>query len=442
MEIIISFFLMIALLMFGVPVAIAFFGVSFFLILKCGYDPSFLMPFAYNKINNLLMLAMPLFILAGGIVEKGRIGEHLVNFVELVFGRIKGGTAIVAIISCAAFGAISGSSNATMTVIGSIVWPKMRKQGYSEGFATALLANCSQLGCFIPPSSIMIIYAWIANQSVLACFLASCGVGIMLMAIMSVFSYFWCKNSKFEPNISMPMTFSKGQFWPYAKRTTWKAIPALLFPVMILGGIYGGVMTPSEAAAVSVLYAVPVALFIYKGMKFKEIWSVLAEATTTVGVIMLMVYCVQMVSRIYIVEDLPGIMVDFLSSISDNRLVILLMINLMLTLLCMLMDDVSAMMLTVPIFLPIVTACDISGVHFAAIMAVNVCLGVLTPPCAPCLYLAGRLNNCELGPMLKPTMIMIAFIWFPSLLIVTFLPEIALFLPHLILDIPIYSLLF
>ncbi|MEG1998309.1 MAG: TRAP transporter large permease, partial [Clostridiales bacterium] len=315
------------------------------------------------KMSNMVLLAMPLFIMAGGVIEKGGLGKRLVDFIELFFGRIKGGLGIVAVVSCAVFGAISGSSNATQSVIGAIMWPRLDAAGYSKGFSAALLASAALLGSFIPPSGIMIIYAWISGCSVLACFLAVFAPGLILTLLFSIFTYIWCQKN--EPNIHMMPSLPRKELPKHFLNTTTHAIPALLFPVIILGGIYGGFVTPTEAAALSVLYAVPVGLWIYRGINGRGLYKVLVQTATTTGVIVVMLYCVMMLSRIYITEDLPGMIAKALTGVSQNKYLILLLINIILIIIGMLMDDISAMMLSVPILLPVVELLGISPIHFA-----------------------------------------------------------------------------
>ncbi len=207
----------------------------------------------------------------------------------------------------------------------------------------------------------------------------------------------------------------------------------MLFPVIILGGIYGGFVTPTEAAAVSVIYAIPVGLFIYKGVNMKGLYQVFVETATTTGVIVVMLYCVMMLSRIYVIEDLPNMILQALTAVSQNKYIILLMINVILIVIGMLMDDISAMMLSVPILLPVVEMLGINSVHFAAIVGVNLGLGCITPPCAPLLFLASRLSDTPLVALLKPTLLLILFIWLPMLVLVTFVPDVAMFFPRLLM---------
>ena len=266
--IVVSFLVLIALLFAGIPVPFVFFGTAIFLVITGGYSPSFLFPYAYSQVASMTCMTLPLFVIAGGIIEIGGIGENLIAFVDLFVGRIKGGLGFVMIITCAVFGAISGSSYACETVVGSIMLPRMKAAGYDEAVSASLLASACMLGSYIPPSGMMLIHAWATNQSVLACFLCTIVPGIMIAILFGVWIYIKCKKN---PNIVLPEKKPLPVAARHAAKAAWKAIPALFFPIIILGGIYSGVMTPTEAAAVSILYAIPVALFIYRKAELNDI---------------------------------------------------------------------------------------------------------------------------------------------------------------------------
>ena len=421
--------LLLVLLFFGVPVPFSFFGVSILLVYLGGYDTSFLLPYGYTKVSSYVLLAIPLFIMAGGIIERSNMGEKLVNFVELFVGKVKGSLGVVAVVSCAIFGAISGSAAATQSVIGSIMWPRMEAAGYSKGKSAALIASSCLLGGMIPPSGLMIIYAWTAQVSVLQCFLATLIPGIIMAVMFSVAFVIMLRN---DEGVQVLEAGSRKEYFQIAKKRTWDAIPALLFPVIILGGIYGGYMTATEAAAVSVVYAVLVGFLIYRQLKLRSLGSVLVETATTTGVIMIMLFMVMMLSRLLIMEDVPGMFLDLVTSISTNKYVILIMVNIFMIIIGMLMDDVSSVLLCTPLLMPIMQSIGISPIQFASIICVNISLGCVTPPCAPLLYLASRLSNTPVSAMLKPTLQLIIFVWLPALLMVTFIPELSLILPGFI----------
>ena len=212
---------------------------------------------------------------------------------------------------------------------------------------------------------------------------------------------------------------------------TGVAIPALLFPIIILGGIYGGIMTPTEAAAVSVIYAIPVGIYIYKGMKWRDLRSIFIETGTTTGTIMVMLFVIMIVSRYFVMAGVPDMMKEALLNVSDNKYIILLMCNIFMIIIGMLMDDVSGMLLCTPLLLPVVTAVGVHPIHFAAIIGVNLGMGNITPPTAPLLYIGCRLTGAPLNKVMKPTLIMLFGAWLPTLLLTTYVPQISLFLPSL-----------
>jgi tripartite ATP-independent transporter DctM subunit len=430
MSILIGFLALLVTLFMGIPIPFAFFASAFVLMAAHGYDPGFLISFGFSKMKAPVLLTIPLFIMAGAIMDKGRIGDKMVDVADVFLGRIRGGLGVVLIAACAVFGSVTGSCSATVSCIGSILMPRLKRAGYPLGHSAAFLANAGVLGLLIPPSIIMILYAWQANVSVLACFMASVLPGIFLAILMAILNVFLLRNNK---SIQLEESYDFGTTMKLFGRRSTKASPALMMPVIILGGIYGGFMTPTESAAVAVVYAIPLAVFFYKGIKLKELWPTLIDSAITSGVIMVMLFAVMILSRIYIMEDLHTQILELLRSISENKYVILLLINLALIGFGMLMDDVSSCLLATPIFLPIVKELGIDPVHFAAIIGVNLGLGNVTPPTAPMIYLAGRMSNATFNQMLKPTLLIIAFCWVPTLIITTYVPSVPLFLVNLLL---------
>ena len=202
-------------------------------------------------------------------------------------------------------------------------------------------------------------------------------------------------------------------------------------PAFILGGIYGGVMTPTEAAGVAVIYAIPVGFFIYKGLNRGNFWESLRESSITIGVVMVMVFMVLIVSRFLIFEDIPGLAKGLVFSISENPIIILLMVNVVMILIGMVMDDISGLLLSAPLLLPVVTSVGMDPIHFAAVLGVNLGMANITPPTAPLLYLGSRVTGTPVNQMMKPVLIMIFFAWLPTLLLTTFVPSVALWLPGL-----------
>ncbi len=429
MTIVIAIIVLIVVLLLGVPIPFAFFASSLSLVWLGGYDYTFLLPYGYGQVSSLILIAIPLFILAGELMDKSGIGESLIDFVSLFIGRVKGGLGAVMVVSCGLFGAISGSGFATLSAIGSIMLPRMYAAGYPRGVSAALISSAALLGLLIPPSLNQILYAFVGGQSVLACFLATVGPGIILIILLSTVNFWLLRKNK---DIKLADRIPSGERVKVVTRRTARAIPAMIAPVIILGGIYGGFMTPTEAAAVSVVYTIPVGIWFYKGLNKDSFISGLIKAGTTAGVVMLMLLSVMMLSRLYVMENLPRMILDLMTSISDSPAVLTLMLNLFLLIIGMLMDDTSAILLTTPILLPVAMGVGIHPVHFSAIVGVNIGLGGVTPPTAPFLYLGSRVGNAPVGEMLGPTMYFIAFAWLPTLAITTYVPEVALWLPRLL----------
>ena len=424
----IAVLVLIIVLLLGVPIPFAFFASSLVIVIGGGYDYTFLLPYGFSKVSSLILVAIPLFILAGNLMERSGIGEGLINWVEMFVGRVKGGLGAVMVISCALFGAISGSGFATLSCIGTIMLPRMAAAGYPRGVSAALISSASLLGLLIPPSLNMIVYAFIGGQSVLACFLATIVPGIILITLLSG-TTFWLlrKNQDIKLRDPMPPAVYVKTL---GKRTT-RAIPAMVAPIIILGGIYGGFLTPTEAAAVSVIYTIPIGIWFYKGLNKTTFKESLVTASTTAGVIMVMLLSVMMLSRLYIMEDVPQMILNFMTTITDSTFVLILFVNLFMIIIGMLMDDTSAILLCTPILLPVVIQLGVNPVHFAAIMGVNLGLGCVTPPTAPFLYLGARIGNAPINEMMGPTMYYIAFAWIPTLIITTYFPGLSLWLPSL-----------
>lgn len=421
--------LLLVLLVVGIPVPASFFGTTLFLIVTGGYAPDFLVPYAYSKTSSYVLLAIPLFIVAGGIIERSDLGAHLVNFVMLLVGRVKGSMGMVAVIACAIFGSVTGSACATMSVIGSIMWPRMEAAGYSKGKSAALISSSCLLGGLIPPSSLMILYAMLSKESVLKCFMAILGPGLMMTVMFCIAYYFMVrKDEGMEMTPKMEPAVYRQEF----KIRFIRFIPAIIFPIIILGGIYSGIMTPTESASVSLIYALFVGFFIYRTLTFQKIKDVLISSSNTIGSVMVMIFMVMMLSRIFVMEDVPAMIMEALGSLATSRVAVLAIVNIFMIIIGMLMDDTSATLLCVPILLPLVESVGVSPIHFAAIVAVNISLGCVTPPCAPLMYLGARLSNTDVAEVLKPTFQLIFWVWLPALILVTYIPAISTFFPSLL----------
>ena len=357
------------------------------------------------------------------------IASRLINISDSILGRKKSGLGTVSIVSCAIFGAIAGTATAAVAAIGSIMIPRMVERGYPRGHATGLVACSSVLGQLIPPSVPMILYAWATWQSVAACFLSTVVPGIILVIIYSIINWFMCR--KLPIKVSPPIS-PKEQVKEFGQ-ASYKGFYALLMPIIVLGGIYGGIFTPTESAGVGALYCIFVGFFIYRTLKFKQLADTMVDSITTTGVVVLMVFFVMILSRLYVMGNVPQRLVATLTGITDNKYIILLMVNLFLIILGMLMDDFSGTLLAAPLLFPLMQAIGVHPIHFAAILGTNLGLGNVTPPTAPILYLAGRIGKCKFDELLTPAVKFMLFGAIPVVLLTTYFPFLSLWLPHLLM---------
>ena len=430
MTVIIDLLILLGLMVIGVPVPLCFMAaVLFMMVATGGFSPIFLISTGFHQINSLAVLCVLFFILMGGIISTTGIAGRLVAVSDALFGRTKSGLGTVSVISSALFGAISGTCTAAVAAVGSIMIPKMVARGYPRGHATALISAASVEGQLIPPSVPMILYAWVTWQSVAACFLSTVVPGLIMVFLYSFVN--WLVVRKLPIKV-LPQTTLNNKAKEFGS-AVYNGFWALLLPVIVLGGIYGGIFTPTEAAGVASVYCIVVGFFIYRTMDLKMLRDSLVTSVTTTGVIVLMVFFVMMLSKMYVMENVPQRMVEALFGITENKYVILLMVNIFLLLLGMIMDDFSGTILAAALLFPVITELGIHPIHFAAILGTNLGLGNKTPPTAPILYLAARVGNCPIEKLIKPQLLFICTVSLPVMLLTTYFPPLSLTLPHLLM---------
>jgi len=426
----VAMLVVVILILIEIPVAFAFGIGAVMFAFTTGNNISFLIPHGFKTASSFALLALPLFIFAGLLMAEGGISERLLNFVNSIVGRIKGGLGAVTVLTCALFGAISGSSSAAIAAVGQIMIPRMVREGYPAGHATALVACSSVLALLIPPSIPMIVFSITGGLSVGAAFLSTIVPGILLTLLYCGLNIWFLRNNP-DIQVDAPLPFTQAA--KGVAKTGCHAAFALLMPLIILGAIYSGIATPTEAAAIAVIYAIPVGLFIYKGMSLSSLGAVTVRAVTMTGSIMAVLFFLFIMSRAMILEQVPRDLALALLEISDNKYVLLLLINLLLLLIGMIVDDISGSVLAAIIFLPIINELGIDPIHFAAVVGVNLGLGNVSPPCAPMLYMAGGVSKLSLDRYITPTLKFLCFGHLPMVFLVTFVPELSLFLPKLLL---------
>jgi tripartite ATP-independent transporter DctM subunit len=358
-------------------------------------------------------------------MEDSELANRLVGVADVALGRrIKGAMGIVANISCALFGAVSGSTAATASCIGSIMIPRLIEKGYKPSYSASLLAAGSILGILIPPSIPMIIFGWTSGVSVAALFLGGIIPGLILTVGLSIFHVLHARRVEEKPSVIPEI---KG-----FKQNIKYSGPALLMPVLILGTIYGGISTPTEAAALAVIYTFILGFFLYKTLTFKKLFETTVVSANKTSAIMFVLFSIQVLGRIYTSENLPEMLASLILGISDNKFIILLLINVLLLIIGMLMDISSAILIMTPLLLPVVSELGIDLLHFGVVMVTNLGVGYITPPVAGSLFITQPIAKTERADML-PTILLIFFsVCIPVILLVTYVPQVSTFLPRLL----------
>lgn len=419
----------------GVPVAYSF-GISslIYIVTMMLDNSSILISRSFGAIDSFALMAIPFFIFAGDIMKEARISNYLINFLAIFTRRIRGSLSHLTVIACAFFGAISGSSAATVAAIGGVMIPEMVKKGYDRHFAVALASAAGFLGILIPPSVPLIVYGLNAEVSVSKLFLGGLAPGIMMAIGFMVVNHFMVRKYKIDEQIvtasqtesEMAATAEKQQV---GKSLIIPAIPAILMPIIILGGIYSGIFTPTESGAVAVVYGILVAFFYYRSITGKKLLEIAGKSAVLSAVILIMVSLAGVFGYIITVERLPSYLAETILSWTDNAILILLLLNVIYLILGTFMETITAIVITTPIFLPLVQMLGIDLVHFGIIQTTNLCIGLITPPMALNLLMASKIGGVSVMKTVRPLMpyLVVSLI---VLMIVTYIPELTLFLPN------------
>jgi C4-dicarboxylate transporter DctM subunit len=374
----------------------------------------------FTGVNSYPMLAVPFFILSGNFMGDGGLSEKLIKFVSLFLKRFRGGLANVAIISSMFFAAISGSNAATTAAIGGVMVKEMEKEGYGRGFTAATVAAAGTVGQVIPPSIPMVTYAVIAEVSVGTLFLAGIGPGLLMGVSMLAYSSYYCFKNRI-PVVKERLTVSK------MIKVLSEAIWALLMPIIILGGIYSGLFTPTEAGAIASVYGLFCGIYVYKSLKWKNVPKILANTAIASSVIMLIMGAVSTFSFVLTKGHIPQIIAENLLSITSNKAVLLFMFNIIVLIAGMFMNASSAIALLTPILLPTLAGAGINPYLLGIVFVVNLGIGSITPPVGNCLYVACNISGIRFEPLVKasvPYMVALAV----SLALITYIEPISMWL--------------
>jgi C4-dicarboxylate transporter DctM subunit len=411
-----------ALLTTGVPIALAL-GIGGMAFLWFSGNGSMMLQLPQRMmagVDQFVLLTIPLFLLAGALMNAGGITDRIVTFARVCVGHRRGGMSSVTVLSAGFFAGISGSANAEAAALGSILIPTMRKQGIPAAYAAALVGVCSLVGPIIPPSITMIIYGVLSGTSIGQLFMAGVVPGLLMMAGFLIYVSYRARRDGFPVSERVPMA-ERGP-------AVMKALPALFLPVIIIVGIKAGVFTPTEAAAVAVAYALLVGAF-YRDLTRERIWSALVTTAIVSSAILFITSMASIVAFVFTLEQVPTRITEAILAITENKLVILLLLNLFLLVLGMFIDPISILILAMPILLKIQLLLGMDPVHFGMMVVLNVVIGMATPPVGIQLFIVAAAAREPLVAVIREALPLVA-ICLVVLALVAFIPQVSMFLPH------------
>ncbi|WP_217424793.1 TRAP transporter large permease [Virgibacillus ihumii] len=415
----ISFLVMIFL---GVPIAFSLGLSSFIYLLTSDISLSVIPQKMFGGINSFTLLCIPGFILAGNLMNAAGITKRIIDFTNNVIGHIRGGLGLANVGASMGFAGISGTALADTASLGSVLIPAMKKEGYSAPFSVAVTSSSSTIGPIIPPSLPMIILGTLATISIGDLFIAGVIPGVLLGVGLMIVTYI----------ISVKRQYPRGERQSFGVifKSFWGAIWALVMIVVILYGILGGLFTPTEASIVAVVYAMIVGLFIYRDLKFGHIPKIILDSVIEAAHIMILVGFANLFAWILISEQIPQLIADLILTISENPIIVILLINLLLLFVGMFMETIAAIVILFPVLLPVAMQIGMEPIHFGVMMVLNLMIGLSTPPLGVCLFVASSIGKVSIG---RASVALLPFIgvMLLVLLLVAFIPQITLFLPNL-----------
>ena len=405
------------LLALSVPIAVTL-GLSATVALQSSGAPLVMMAQSvYESLDSFGLMAIPFFVLAGTLMQSGGIARRLVDLANALVGWIKGGLGACAVLTSMFFATMSGSSSATTAAIGSVLIPAMEKKGYPRSLAGAIAASSGELGVIIPPSIPMIIYALAANVSVADLFLAGVLPGLLIGLSLIATIYVLARLRGFDAVGHITL----GEWGANLVHAFKRASLAILMPVLILGGIYGGVFTATEASVVAVIYGLVIGLYVYKELRWRDLIGMLGRSAITSSIILLIVGFASIFAYVLTVNQVPHRVGAFVTSISKEPLVFLLAVNVLLFMVGMFMETLAAIIILAPILAPAAVAYGIDPVHFGAVMVVNLAIGMVTPPVGVNLFVVCQVANIRLEQLVRPLLVFLGVL-IVDVLLISYIP--------------------
>ncbi|SFR09676.1 TRAP transporter large permease [Desulfoscipio geothermicus] len=415
-----SFFV---LVLIGVPVAFSLGLSSIAALLYQGQIPLIVsVQRLFTGTDSFPLMAIPFFMMAGALMNTGGISRRLVDFASAVVGHKTGGLAYVTAMASMLFAAVSGSGAATTAAIGGMMIPALIKKGYGKEFASALQASSGSLGVVIPPSIPFVLFGFMSGVSIAELFLAGIVPGVLIAVLLMVVSYFMVKNG--------PSTLEERVPFKEMVRRFFAALPALLMPAIILGGIFSGQFTPTEAAVIAVVYGFIVGIFVYRELNLANIMEAMKDAVISNAVVLMLLAFASTFSWIMASELIPQKIAALMSSIAPNQFIFLLLVTVFLLIIGTFLETTPALILLVPILVPVAQTFDVNLVHFGVLMVVNLAIGMVTPPLGITLFVASNISKVPLANLFR-AIVPFILCMIAALLVLTFVPQISLFVPEL-----------
>lgn len=373
----------------------------------------------FSGVNNFTLVAVPLFVLAGEIMTRGGISKRLIDFSKTLVGPLPGGLAMVVVLASLFFSALTGTAIAAAAAIGGMMIPAMTKEGYDVRFSSSLVATAATIGPIIPPSIVLILYGVIASVSIGDLFVAGIIPGLAMGVGLMIYSYFVGK---------------KNDYRSADRRATFKeiavgakdAVLALIMPIIIIGGIVSGIFTATESGVIAVLYALIISLFVYREIKIKDLWPILMNTAKTSSTIIFLIGFASLFIWFLSFNQIPNQLIDLMGPVAQNPILLLLVINIILLIAGTFIDTISAVSIFTPLFLPLILVAGIDPIHFGIVMAVNLTIGMVTPPLGVCLFVTASIAKIKVPKMFKYLVPQIAIL-IVILLIITYMPQVILF---------------
>lgn len=423
MEIIPYLLALLVFLFLRIPIVVAL-GIitGAYIVLEMTMPLDYIAVTIFQSLDQFTLLAIPLFILTGSFMSSGGIAKHLLNIADKITGEFPGGIAFSTVLACVFIAALTGSGPATVAAIGTITIPAMIQRGYAPGFACAVAACSGTLGIIIPPSNAMIVYAVAGDISVGRLFLAGIIPGVMLAISMMIPIYFISKKRGY---CGTPRKAGSNEI----SKAVWDAKWAIMVPGIILGGIYGGIFTPTESAAVACVYSMFVGIFIYKDFTWRDVPKIIAQSLLLIGAIMPIIAFATAFGQVVTLDGVPTALAEVVKNNVDSLWIFLIAINVFLLFVGCFMEALSSIVLLTPLLLPMATSMGMDPIHFGMVIIVNLAIGLMTPPLGIDLFVAQSIGKARISDIIRECMPLLGSVLI-CLLLLTFIPEFILCLPN------------